>query len=246
MSSLAGKKVLVTGGAVRVGKVIAETFAKQGAHVAITTRFHLESAHDFAARFEGSGKIGPIIYADFTDNTAGDQVTQVLANEWGRVDIVVHSASMFVRSPTDHMDESHWDAVLGVNLLTPFRLSTACLPLFANAGGGKIIHIVDLSAFRAWPGYLAHSVSKSGLLTLTEGLAAAWAPRNIQVNAVAPGAVLWPEDFSEQQKHREIQKTPAGDSGSPADVANAVLYLAQGSSFLTGACIRVDGGRSLI
>lgn len=246
MDSFLGKKVLVTGGAVRVGRTIADSFASRGADVAITFRSHADAAADFAARWRAVGKLAPTVNADLSDNNAIERVVHSLTETWGRLDILVHSASGFVRSPSDRFEAEHWESVLSVNLFAPLKLSTLCLPLFARSGGGKVIHILDLSAFRPWPNYLAHSVSKAGLKTLTEGLAVAWAPQNIQVNAVAPGAVLWPDDFPAQQKSREIHKTPAGDSGTPEDVAQAVLYLASGGPFLTGSCIRVDGGRLLI
>jgi NAD(P)-dependent dehydrogenase (short-subunit alcohol dehydrogenase family) len=165
-------------------------------------------------------------------------------SELGPVDILVNSAAIFERTPFAEATLEDWDSHLEVNLRGPWLFARAVGPGMRERGQGVIVNLVDIAAERPFPGYLPYSVSKAGLAALTKGLAVALAPE-VRVNGIAPGAVMWPDDYSEEQKAALVQKTPLRRAGSAEDVAAAVLFLVQGSDFVTGTILPVDGGRSV-
>jgi pteridine reductase len=240
-----GRIVLVTGGAIRVGRSIALALAERGADVAITYR----SSADAAARtVEELRTRGVRALAVRCDQRQPQQVTDAVAQittQLGTVEVLVNSAAIFERTPFDVATLEDWDSHLEINLRGPWLFAQAVVPGMRTAGAGVIVNLVDIAAERPFAGYLPYSVSKAGLVALTRGLAKSLAPE-IRVNGVAPGTVLWPEDYAEDQKAALIEKTPLKRSGSPADVAAAVLFLIEGSDFVSGAIIPVDGGRSIV
>jgi pteridine reductase len=166
-------------------------------------------------------------------------VARVL-EEFGALDVVVNSAASFVQTPIGETDARVWDEVFALNVRAPFFISQAAAARMRE--GGCIVNIADLAGIQAWPSYLAHGASKAALLNLTRSLARALGPR-IRVNAIAPGAVLLPEGFSERATEKLISETPLGRVGMPSDVVDAVRYLVD-AEFVTGAILVVDGGRS--
>jgi NAD(P)-dependent dehydrogenase (short-subunit alcohol dehydrogenase family) len=245
-TSLEGRRILITGGAVRVGRAIALHVARLGAHVAIHYRSSEAEAKSLLAEVRALGQPGILIQADLRSPDGPGWTVDTAATALGGLDVLINNASVFRRTPVDKLTDADWSLHLDVNLTAPFRCAMAALPHMEAQGGGKIVNIVDLSAFRPWPGFIAHSVSKAGLLSLTRGLARALAHRNIQVNAVAPGAVLWPDDMSVEEIGRERSRIPSATPGRPEDVAHAVAYLLTASGFVTGDCLTVDGARSLV
>jgi pteridine reductase len=158
-----------------------------------------------------------------------------------RLDVLVNSAASMVRTPFGEVTAERWDEILALNLRAPFLLAQAAARVLPE--GGSIINIADLAAFEAWPGYIPHGVSKSGLVYLTRALARVLAPK-VRVNAVAPGTVLLPEGWEKESGERLRETTPLGRLGSPSDVTQAVLYLLE-ASYVTGETIIVDGGRHI-
>jgi pteridine reductase len=132
-----------------------------------------------------------------------------------------------------------WDAMFALNLRAPFFLSQAAARVMRE--GGSIVNIADLAAFETWRGYIPHAITKAGVVQMTRGLAHALAPK-IRVNAVAPGPVLLPEGWTQEDADKLVSTTPLGRLGSPEDVAQAVLYLIS-AEYVTGETIIVDGGR---
>ncbi len=244
-STLRGRRVLVTGGAVRVGRAIVEHLAAVGAHVAVHYHTHAREAGELAARLLGAGLRSRAIAADLRDPEQAESAVAQAADALGGLDCIVHNASIFRPTPVDTLCERDWADYLGVHLLGPWHLIRAALPSLRASARASIVAIVDLSAWRPWPRYVAHSVSKAALLALVRSLAVALAPDRIAVNAVAPGNVLWPDDVPAELRDREAARTPAGDVGTPADVARAVAYLLSAGPFVTGTTLTVDGGRSL-
>lgn len=242
---LTGKLVLVTGAAVRVGRAIARRFGEGGADVAIHYRTHEDEAETLAQELRAMGRRALLLHADLRDAAAVRGMFARLGQEWGGLDVLVNSASIFRRTPLDEATDEDWAQHLDVNLTAPWLCIRAALPLLRARGGGKVVNIVDDSAVRPWPSYIPHSVSKAGLLALTRGLARALAKEGIAVNAVAPGPVLFPEDYDADARERVLRRVPTGRSGTPADVASAVLYLCTASSFVTGALLNIDGGQAL-
>jgi pteridine reductase len=238
---IAGKVALVTGGAHRLGRTFSLALAGAGADVVVNYNSSAAEAAATVREIEALGRRARAVQADVSSGAAVARLVADTEREFGRLDILVNSASLFERAALPDIDEAAWDRVLGVNLKGPFLLSRAAAPLLARDGGGTIVNIVDLSALQPWPSYAHHAVSKAGLLHLTRVLARALAPA-VRVNSIAPGTVLPPEDDDAEDgsERRLVART-----GEPADVASALLYLVR-SDFVTGENVVVDGGRLLL
>jgi NAD(P)-dependent dehydrogenase (short-subunit alcohol dehydrogenase family) len=238
---IAGKVAIVTGGARRVGRAMSVALAEAGADVVVNYNDSADEARSAVGEIEALGRRAIAVQADVA--RADDVRRLVTATEraFGRLDILVNSASLFERAPFLEITSEDWERVLGVNLTGPFLLSQAAAPLLARDGGGVIINIVDLSALQPWPSFAHHAVSKAGLLHLTRVLARALAP-DVRVNAIAPGTVLPPEGMEGEDgsERRLVERT-----GQPDDVTAALLYLVR-SDFVTGENLVVDGGRMML
>lgn len=240
-----GKTALVTGGAVRLGRALAVGLARRGANVAITYHRSADAGAEVVGELRA---LGVRALAVRCDQRHEDQVQAALATtlrEYGRLDILVNSAAVFHRTPFETLDAAAWDEHVDTNLRGPYLFALHAAEALREHGCGKIVNIADIAGFRAWVHHIPYSVSKAGLISLTQGLARALAP-DVQVNAVAPGAVLWPEDYPEDLRQQLVDRIPLQRGGSPEDVVRTVLYLIEGSDFVTGAVVPVDGGRSLL
>jgi pteridine reductase len=136
---------------------------------------------------------------------------------------------------------AQWDAILSLNLRSLFFCAQGAAPAL-RAAHGKIVNLADLAGLQPWPGFAAHSISKAGVVMLTKVLARSLAPE-VTVNAIAPGAVLVPEEYSDEERDRLARSTPLRRLGSPSDVVAALLFLLEGGDFVTGDILVVDGGR---
>jgi pteridine reductase len=241
---LRGRVVLVTGAAVRVGREIARAVAARGADVVVHYRSSVEEAEGLAREIAGLGVRAVTVRADLERAAEVRRlVTDALA-AMGRIDVLVNNAAIFPRTPLLEVTEEEWDRTLAVNLKAPFLCAQAIAPHMLERGSGKIVNLADVAAFRPWPSYLPYCISKAGIVTLTQILARALAPA-VQVNAVAPGAILFPDDWDAERRERLLAQIPLQRTGTPADVARTVLFLLEGSDYITGAVIPVDGGRLL-
>jgi NAD(P)-dependent dehydrogenase (short-subunit alcohol dehydrogenase family) len=171
-----------------------------------------------------------------------DTIVQQVIERFGRIDILVNNASNYYRTPFATLTEAQWDDLVGTNLKGTFLVSKRVGDEMLKAGAGKIINLADWAGFRPYKDYIPYCVAKAGVIALTTALAKTLAPQ-IQVNAVAPGPVLLPKDFSESLREAIVQATPLKRIGTPDDVAQTVVFLVEGSDFITGAIIPVDGGR---
>jgi len=239
---LDGKVALVTGGAIRVGRAISVALAERGATVAVNYHRSDEAAREVVAHIGAQGGRAAGFQADVSDAAAVDRMVDEILSRFGRLDVLVNNAAIFPRTPLDTVTEEEWDRTIGINLKGPFLCARRVGREMLARGGGKIVNIADVAAFRPWASYIPYCVSKAGVVALTQGLAKALAP-TVQVNAVAPGPVLFPVSHSEEQRRRAIQPIPMGREGTPEDVARTVLFLIEGPDFITGAVIPVDGGR---
>ena len=233
---------LVTGGAVRVGRALTLGLAEAGYDLAIN--YHSSGAEAVTAsrRVEELGRRAIVLPGDVSQAQHVKQIARGVSNEFGRLDLLVNNASLFRNTPLLEMEEDEWDRVMAVNLKGPFLMAKATVDLLTQASG-QIVNLVDLSAFRPWVEHPLHSVSKAALLQLTRVMAQALAPR-VRVNAIAPGAVLLPEDYDDAKQDRSRAQSVLGTLGSPDDVVRTVLFLER-SPFITGEVIVVDGGRLL-
>lgn len=162
-----------------------------------------------------------------------------MRRRFGRLDILVNNAALFLHTPLSTTTPEQWDSLLAVNLRGPFLCAQAAAPEMLRRKSGRIINIADVGGIRAWPSHLPYCISKAGLLMLTKGLALALAP-HVQVNSVAPGAVLLPTKNSPARLRQRLRRTvPMRRDGSPAA---AVVFFASAPSYITGQTLFVDGG----
>ncbi len=235
-----GKTALVTGGAVRVGRAITLALAGAGANVVINYQSSAQAAEATAeeARTLGVGALA--VRADISDAGQVAAMAAAARERFGGVDILVNSASLFMETPFPTDDLSAWRLVTGIGIDGPFFCANAVAPQMLAAGAGAIVNIADLSGWEPWPRMAAHSVSKAAILALTRQLALELAPA-VRVNAVAPGPVLPPPDYTPEHIDRTAAKTLLERWGSPEDVVGAVMYFVR-ADYVTAEVIAVDGG----
>jgi 3-oxoacyl-[acyl-carrier protein] reductase/pteridine reductase len=238
-----GKTALITGGAHRVGKAITMTLARAGANVVINYYSSDAAARETVREAEALGVGAQAVQADVGDLEQARALVAAAADRFGAVDILVNSASIWQKTPLPLGDFTGWHRVLGVLLNGSIYLADAVAPMMQERGQGAMVNIVDLSAWKPFSGYVAHSVGKAGLLALTRQLALELAPE-VNVNAVAPGPVLPPPDYSQEQIARVARRTLKGRWGAAQDVADAVRFLVE-ADYITGEVIVVDGGERL-
>jgi pteridine reductase len=242
--NLAGRTALVTGAARRLGRAIAEDLATRGARVAVHYRSSADEAAEVVAGIRARGGTAEHFAADLANPATVGPLAAAVGARLGPVDILVNNASVFYRTPIDTLGETDWDEMMTVNLKVPYLLSLTLGRAMRARGAGKIVNLTDIAAERPYAEYLPYSVSKAGLAALTRGLARALAPA-VQVNSVAPGPVLEPIDGTPAAVAAIVRRTPLGRFGAAADVAAAVRFLIEGSDFVTGTTVVVDGGRGL-
>lgn len=242
-ADLRGKVALVTGAGRRLGAAMALALAEDGADVLVHYHTSAEGARTVSDQIRSMGRRAVAVGADVRDGAAVAALFERLDRELGRLDILVNSASAFDRAPFEDVDEAAFQHSLDVNLTGPFRFARRAAPRLEKAGAGLVVNLVDVSGVRPWRHYLAHSVSKAGLIALTHALAKELAPAT-RVNAICPGAVLWPERYDERTKAAILSKVPLARAGSPADVVKALRYLLT-ADYVTGEVLYVEGGRLL-
>lgn len=241
-----GKVVLITGGAVRIGRAIALVLSKAGCRLLIHYRHSEKNAKELKKKIERRYKNTVVLLqADLNSLEGVKALTDQATSQGKRVDILINNAAEFYRTPIGKISEKNWDQLLSVNLKAPFFLSQWLGRQMVRNKAGKIINIADISAFRPWKDYLPYSISKAGLVTLTQGLAKAFAPY-VQVNAVAPGTILAPvTGWNAQQRRQTLDLIPLRRMGSPQDIARTVLFLIE-NDYMTGTVIPIDGGRQIV
>jgi len=235
---------LVTGGAHRVGKAIALVLAGAGADLIIHYHRSSQAAEATAREIEALGRRVITIPADLGQVYEIQRLFQTIEQEFGQLDILVNSASMFEALDFMALTPEQWDQTMNVNLKGPAFCAQAAARLMQRRGGGHIINIADVIGLRPWPRYPHHSVAKAGLIMLTQVLAMALAP-TIQVNAIAPGPVLKPPGMPEARWQEIGKASLVGRPGEASDVAQAVLFLLR-SSYITGEVLVVDGGSRFV
>ena len=194
--NIKGKTALVTGGAVRVGKAITLALAREGANVIINYNSSADAAEETKQEAEALGVKGLIVQADVGDYQQVKDLVSKGVNRFGGIDILVNNASLWRQTPFPMNDLEDWHLITNILINGSFYCANEIAPLMLKADQGEIINIIDLAAFQPWPNFIAHSVGKSALLALSRQLALELAP-NVKVNAIAPGPVLPPPDFSQ-------------------------------------------------
>lgn len=237
---LEGRVALVTGGAKRIGRSIAEKLASEGADVVVNYASSQREAEKLASEFRKLGRRALAVRADVSKKREVHHMMESVQREFGRLDILVNNAGTFFAADFDELTEEQWDRIMGTNLKSQFLCAQAAAPLLKRSGRGHIINISSLGGLLPWPKYTHYCVSKAGVIMLTRCLARALAPE-ILVNSVAPGTIQFPDEAPDEEY---IRRAPLHRTGRGSDIADAVFYFAS-SDFVTGQILTVDGGRAL-
>jgi len=240
-TKLSGKVALVTGAGKRLGRAVALRLAGEGADVAVHYRGSDTEAMGVVAEIERLGRRAVAMRAELTSVEEIRALVQRVANEFGRIDVLVNSAASFLPSSVISTTEEIWDASLDTNVKGPFFLAQAAAP-WLRRSNGVIVNFADTGGILGWPGYVAHSISKAGMIMLTRTLAKALAP-DVRVNAIAPGTITMAGDPPEWEQEF-VKLAPLKKTGTPEDIADAVSYLVS-AKFLTGSVLVLDGGRTI-
>jgi 3-oxoacyl-[acyl-carrier protein] reductase len=245
---LTGQRAIVTGASTGIGSAIAIALAGAGADVAIHYGSSRKEAEETARAVESKGRRAVLVQADFRDPTAAGKAVEAAVRELGEpIDILVNNAGSLVgRSAVEKMDAELWNEVIALNLSSVFFATKAAVPHLSQ--GARIVNVSSVSARHGGgPGAFAYAAAKGGVMSLTRGLAKELAPRNIRVNAIAPGVIETPfhDKFSTPELLESFRKgIPLGRLGTAEECAGAVLYLVSPlASYVTGQSIDINGGQ---
>jgi pteridine reductase len=241
---LKGKVALVTGAGRRLGRAIALALADRGAILAIHYRNSKAEAEAVVAQIQSAGGRAQIFHADLENVTEIERMTAEVVAAFGRIDVLINSASIFVKKSLEEITEHDWDSNFDTNLKAPFFLSKFAGASMRQNGAGKIINLGDSAAIRPYKNFIPYSITKAGLIGLTRALAKALAPE-VQVNCIALGPVMPPDHYDAAEIDRLRKLTLTKRLGTAEDVARAVLFLCEGTDFATGSTLMLEGGRML-
>lgn len=244
-NALAGRSVLITGAARRIGAALARGFHAEGANVCIHFHHSAGEAEQLRDELNATRADSAICAAgDLLDLDALPTLVNRATGAFGRLDVLINNASTFYPTPLGTVTAQHWDDLMGTNLRAPLFLSQAAAPALKQARG-SILNMIDIHAQRPLPQHPVYSSAKAGLIMLTRSLARELGP-DVRVNGIAPGPILWPEGGLEDTVKQEIiDKTLLKRSGSPVDIVRAALFFAKDAPFVTGQILAIDGGRSV-
>jgi pteridine reductase len=234
--------ILVTGGAKRIGRSIALALSGRGARIVISYHSSSADARRTVAALQTAGSDAAAIRANLTRESDIARLCSQIHRRYGRLDVLVNSAAVFDRTPYKTLTSRQWDRAIATNLTGPFLCALYASRLMQRRGEGKIINFADWAGIRPYRDYLPYCVAKGGMVTLTKALAKELAP-SIQVVAIAPGPVLPPAGMSARQRQRVAARPLLKRWGAPSDIANTVRFLIEGTDFMTGSVVYVDGGQ---
>ncbi|MCO1333473.1 pteridine reductase [Microbulbifer sp. OS29] len=239
------RNVLISGAAVRLGRAITKELHRDH-RIVIHYRSSAEAAHTLATELNEIRPDSAVAMQSELDSADACTALARRAEEiWGGIDVLVNNASAFYPTPVEKTTEKDWDQLVGSNLKAPFFLSQA-LKQSLGRNNGCIVNMADIHAERPMPRHTLYCVAKAGLVMLTKSLALELAPQ-VRANAVAPGAILWPEQqaTNEGKKAQIVQRIPLARTGGPEDIAKTVRFLVCDAPYINGQVIAVDGGRNL-
>lgn len=247
MENTQTKVALITGAAQRIGAVIAALLHENGMNVVIHYRDSKQAAEALCTQLNQARPDSAItLQSDLNVTQTFPDLINKAQQHWGRLDALVNNASSFYPTPLGTMTEDNWEDLMASNVKAPLFLSQLAAP-FLKIQQGCIINITDIHAQRPLKNYTIYCIAKAGLVMLTKSLAKELGP-DIRVNAVAPGAILWPSEgneVSDDIAQKILQSTCLKRQGTPEDIAKTVLFLIKDAAYITGQIIAVDGGRML-
>jgi NAD(P)-dependent dehydrogenase (short-subunit alcohol dehydrogenase family) len=246
--SLEGRVILITGGR-RVGHALAQTLAGQGASVALTYRKSRDVIEQAVAEIERAGGKALAVGANLAQSSEAEQAVAKVVDHFGRIDALVNMASTFRRTFFAALTSDDFDAMIADNLAGPYHTAVAAGKQMLKQHDvdgirGRIINIGDWATERPYKDFLPYLVAKGALTTFTLALAKELAP-HVPVALIQPAMIDPPPDMTEAEIEAIVRQTPLARVGTPDDVNRLILYLLDGTQFVTGACFRVDGGRFL-
>ena len=248
MTELQGKIAVVTGGSRGIGRAIALALGGAGARVAITCTQQRQAAEEVAATLKDTGAEGRVYQFDVADFEATSQAFDRIGSDFGGLDVLVSNAGVTRDQLLVRMKPAEWDIVLQTNLSGTFNCNRAAARTMLRQRSGRIINITSVAGLTGNPGQTNYAASKAGIVGFTKALAKELAPRNVTVNAVAPGFIDtdMTQVLPEGQRQAVLQQIPAARFGTPEDVAACVLFLSsEGAQYITGEVIRVSGGLAI-
>ena len=241
---LENRVVLITGGAVRVGRAICMELARAGAVIFCHYHKSDQQAASLKADIEKRGGKIYLVQSDLNHIPNVVLLVNEVIDKMGRLDVLINNAALFYKTPLGTVNEEQWDRLFNLNLKAAFFCARQAGQYMVKQGWGKIINIGDPSGENPWPSFIPYGLTKSGIIAMTKGLAKALAPE-VQVNCINPGPVLIPEHYTPAEKNTAIDRTLLKREGSPEDIARTVRFLIEGSDYITGTILNVDGGRSI-
>ncbi len=239
---LAGKVVLITGAGVRIGRALALGLATEGMRVVVHYHHSSAEAEEVVHEIEAMGEQAIAVQADLRDMLRLPELVEAGVERFGHLDVLINSAAIFERGTLESTTETNWSRHFDINIRAPFFLCQAFARSLQSEQRGHIINIADWRAQRPGTQYMAYTLTKSALVTLTMSLAMAMGPQ-VQVNALAPGAIL-PAPGDDGYFERLAQRLPLQRTGSPEEIVSGVRYLLH-SDFTTGELLYITGGEHL-
>lgn len=239
------RNALITGAAARLGRAIARDLHRDH-RVIIHYRSSADAARELADELNGiRPDSAATLQSDLNAAADSEKLAREATDLWGGIQVLINNASAFYPTQIGEADENAWDELIGSNLKAPFFLSQALAPSLSEKSG-CIVNMADIHAERPMPGHTVYCAAKAGLVMLTKSLALELAPA-VRVNAVAPGAILWPEqeEVDTETQRAIVERIPLARTGTEADIARTVRFLVGDPSYINGQVIAVDGGRSL-
>ena len=236
-----GKTALVTGSARRLGRAIALALATEGMSLILHYRRSRREAEETQEAAERRGVRAHLLQANLEKYSEVQRFIRQAFRVSPKIHVLINNAAIFSKTPLGKVREKDWNCLLDTNLKAPFFLSQAMGLAMVRQKEGKIINLIDWSAFRPYTQYLPYCASKAGLVALTQGLAKALAP-HVQVNGIAPGPILPAAGSSREEIRNVLKRTPLKRFGDPSDIAEAVRFLVKSTDFVTGTILPVDGG----
>lgn len=244
---LKGKTAIVTGAGSGIGQAIALHYAKEGAQV-VCAGHHIESCQETVSAIEAAGGTALAVACDVSDASAVEAMVTTAVSEFGQLDILVNNAGVVLQTPLETMTEQQWDQVIDVDLKGTFLGMKYAIPEMEKTGAGKVINITSIAGIVGFAQTAAYCAAKGGVITLTKEAAVEYAPKRINVNAIAPGVIktkMTDRLLQDEQIAGQLKSAiPYPRFGESEDIAHLAVYLASSESdFVNGETVVIDGGQ---